>query len=346
MTQLGKLWAGRVYGTNAGNIFVEFDEVEPHVVGRLRFLDSLAGIAVYSVKGTFDDRLVLTGEWEQGGKLENHGTLTIEARLTSDGNLRGTWKSTVGTGGTFELLPHDVAIASDQRKPSQSGPEQLYTRKLTLGAVRLYANDVLALLKFMAEEFTAPRPVVAYRVRGNEVAKYAADFVQEFSAIGELDYLKITVQEPDAHGLNRLVVVELNASGSNELLVQGIRESWVVGRSEALASFLRTYQSNLVTTYKRFGLNINSVIFLAMLVLIPEIESLRDRVLFVVATVVLLGLLYQVHARFIPNTSVSLGEARANAFVRAWPTILSWLVAASASLVAALLYRWFTHGAL
>ncbi len=187
MTQLGKLWAGRVYGTNTGNLFVEFDEVEPQVVGRLRFLDALAGIAVYSVKGTFADRLVLTGELVQGGEPENHGTLTIDARLTSDGHLRGTWNSTIGTGGTFELLPHDLAIAPEQRKLDQTGPEQLYTRRLTLGAVKLYANDVLALLQYMTEEFVAPRPVVAYRVRGNEVAKYAADFVNEFSVIGELD---------------------------------------------------------------------------------------------------------------------------------------------------------------
>lgn len=346
MTQLGKLWAGRVYGTNTGNIFVEFDQVEPRIEGRLRFLDSLAGIAVYSVKGTFNDRVSLTGEWQQGGEPEEHGTLTIDARLTSDGHLRGTWCSTIGTGGTFELLPHDLAVAPDREKGEEVGPEQLYTRRVSLGAVKLYANDVLALLRYIAEEFAAPRPVVAYRVRGNEVAKYAADFIEEFSTIGDLDYLKITVQEPDAHGLNRLVVVELNASGTNELLVQGTRESWVVGRSEALASFLRTYQRNLVTTYKRFGLNINSIIFLAMLVAIPEIDSWKDRFLFVAATVGLLGLLYWVHAKFIPNASVSLVEARANAFVRAWPTILSWLVAASASLVAALVFRWITHGTL
>lgn len=345
MPQLGRLWAGRVYGTNTGNIFVEFDKIEPYVVGRLRFLDSAVGIAVYSISGTYDERLQLTGTWQQGGTAEDHGTLTIDAKLTSDGQLRGTWASSIGTGGTFELFPHDRALDNDQLQTEQSGPEQLYTRRLQLGAIKLYANDVLALLQFMTEEFTAPRPVVAYRVRGNEVAKYAADFVREFSAIGDLDYLKVTVQEPDAHGLNRLVVVELNASGTNELLVQGTRESWVVGRSEALASFLRAYQRNLVTTYKRFGLNINSIIFLAMLVAIPEITSWQDRVVFVVATILLLGLLYWVHANFIPNASVSLVEPRANAFVRAWPTILSWVVAASASLVAALVFHWITQPA-
>ena len=129
MTQLGKLWAGRVYGTNTGNLFVEFDEVEAQVVGRLRFLDALAGIAVYSVKGTFADRLVLTGELVQGGEPENHGTLTIDARLTSDGHLRGTWNSTIGTGGTFELLPHDrrqlEQLQARLRQALDPAPDQL-----------------------------------------------------------------------------------------------------------------------------------------------------------------------------------------------------------------------------
>lgn len=341
MSYLGKLWAGRVYGTNTGNIFVKFDQVEPDITGSLRFLDSLAGIAVYSVSGTFDDRLRLTAEWEQGGAPEDHGTLTIEAVLTSEGNLRGTWTSTIGTGGAFELFPHDSGALEEQG--GIEGPEQLYTRRIALGAIRLYASDVEALLRYVKEEFAAPRPIVAYKVRGNEVAKYAEDFVSEFSAIGDLDYLKITVQEPDAHGLNRLVVVELNASGNNEVLVQGTRESWVVGRSVALANFLGSYQRSLVTTYKRFGLNINSVIFLAMLVAIPEIVSWQDRLVFVLATTALLGLLYGVHAKFIPNVSISLSERRANAFVRAWPTILSWLIAASASVAAALIFQWINQ---
>ena len=337
MSQIGKLWAGRVYGTNTGNIFVEFDEVEPHIVGRLRFLDSLYGITVYTVRGTFTDHLVLEGEWAHGGDPDHHGNLTIDAKLTSGGSLNGTWKSTIGTGGTFEIFPHDHAIASDSHLV-QSGPEQLYTRRVTLGAVKLYANDVSDLLQYAAEEFVSPRPVVAYRVRGNEVAKYASDFVQEFSTIGDLDYFKLTVQEPDSHGINRLVIVELNAVGANEIIVQGTRESWVVGRSEALASFFHNYEKKLVTTYKKYGLGINSIIFLAMLVVIPEIQSVIGRVVFVCGISLLLVVFHWFHARFIPNTYILLDKPSTNAFSRAWPTIFSWLSAVSASLVAALLF--------
>ncbi len=343
MNSLGKLWAGRAYGTNVGNLFVSFDETQPQVKGTLRFLDQLTGIAVYTVEGTFDEALTLTGRWQAGGKPEHHGVLTINGRLTSEGNLRGTWSSTAGTGGTFDLFPHNAAFSSAPNIANPSIPEQIYARNITVGAVRMYAQDVLDLLRYVNEEFNAPRPVVTYHLRGNEVTKYAVDFEKEVSKLGHLDYLKITVQEPDAYGINRLVVIELNAFGKNEVRVQGIRESWVIGRAEALATALRKNQSSLVTGYRKFGLNLNSLIFLAMLVLIPEIETFVARMIFVGATVVLLMLLWGIHSKFIPNTSIFLTEARPNVFVRAWPTVLSWLVAASASLVAALVFYWLTR---
>lgn len=339
MKGLGKLWAGRVYGTNTGNLFIEFDQTEPRLSGTLRFLDTLAGIAVYEIDGTFDDRLMLTGRWKQGGDPQAHGELSIEGVLTSDGLLRGTWNSTIGTGGTFELYPHDLARAPAPAVSAGSPPEQLYTRSASLGAVRLYAQDVLELLRIVQDDFSAPQPVVTYHVRGSEVTKYAKDFVGEISTLGQLDYLKITVQEPEAHGINRVVVVELRAFGSNEIRAQGIRESWVVGRAETISAFLRKHQSSIVTSYRKFGLNINGVIFLLMLILIPEINTVEERTAFVGATFALLFLLHWIHSKFIPNASLQLTEKRPNALIRAWPTILSWLVTASASLAAALGHR-------
>jgi hypothetical protein len=186
---------------------------------------------------------------------------------------------------------------------------------VSIGALKLYAEDVLSLLRYVQEDFNAPRPVVTYHVRESEVTKYASDFISEVASLGSLEYLKVTIQEPDAYGINRVVIVELSTFGSNEVRVQGIRESWVIGRAEALASFLRKYQSNLVTRYRKFGLNLNSVIFVAMLVLIPEIATLSDRAMFVGATfALLLGLLW-FHQRFIPNAAIQLTEAKPNAWL-------------------------------
>ena len=91
MSDIGKLWAGRVYGTNTGNLFIEFQKVNSEVTGTFRFMDSVFGLCVYSIQGTFDDTLKLTGNSTQGveGGVEK-GELTAEAKLTPEGNLRGT----------------------------------------------------------------------------------------------------------------------------------------------------------------------------------------------------------------------------------------------------------------
>lgn len=344
MSEIGQFWAGRVYGTNTGNVFLEFKEIEPKIIGTLRFLDSAAGIAVYAVEGTFDDKLRLVGQWKQGGQPEDHGKLEIVAQLTAEGYLRGKWSSTVGTGGTFELFPHDIAAPTPPRAGASSIPEQIYTRNVSLGALRLYAEDVVNLLQYVQEEFNTPRPIVTYHVRGSEVTKYAADFIREASSLGKLSYLKITVQEPEAHGINRLVIVEINSLGSNEIRVQGVRESWVIGRAESLATHLRRFESGLVTTYRKFGLNLNSLIFIAMLILIPELSDLIDRTIFVVSTFALLLLLLGFHSKFIPNATIFLTDVEPSLMRRTWPTILSWVGAVTASLAAALVFQWLSNG--
>ena len=119
-------------------------------------------------------------------------------------------------------------------------------------------------------------------------------------------------------------------------------ETWVTGKAEATARQLRKLQNVLVTTYKKFGLTLNQIIFLAMLVLIPAIQFLWQRVLFVAVVILLLRVLLWLHQRFIPNTTLYLSEEEPSAIQVVWPTILSSLAAATASLAAALLFWWLT----
>lgn len=345
MSEIGSLWAGRVYGTNTGNLFVELSESGPNVCGKVRFLDSALGIAVYVIRGTFDDQtLRVSGEVEQGVPGVEHGVLSIEARLTPDGNLRGTWSSTLGTGGTLEAFPHDMPGKPPQSRSGALVPEQLYSRNIVLGSVRLFAEDVVQLFEHLRQDFLTGRLVVTFHSNGNDVTKYAEDFLKNQSSLGPLEYLKVMIQEPDAHGINRLVVVELSAFGANEVRVQGVHETWVIGKAESTAALLKRKQSSLVTTYKKFGLNLNQAIFAAMLVAMPSIGGWIERALFTLAVFTLLAALLWLHANFIPNATVRLEIERPSFFVRAWPSILSWLGAATASLMAALVFYWLTKG--
>jgi len=345
MPTLGRLWAGRIFGTNTGNLFVELDTSGDQIAGTLRVMDTLFGLTVYRISGSFDGTLRLRGESTQTPAGVNAGSIEATAVLTPEGNLRGEWRSSIETAGTFEAYPHDIPPPDQRAAGTAQVPEQIFTSTITVGAVRLYAKDLWELAQFIKKDFVVGRLVVTYAVRGNEVTKYLEDFQKEAAALGELRHIKMTIQEPEAHGINKVVVVELNSLGRNEIRVQGINESWVIGKAEAIARMLRAFEKGLVTTYKKFGLTLNQIIFLAMLVLIPAIAVVWQRAVFVAFVVLLLGALFWLHSRFIPSAALYVGEHEATFFQRVWPSLLSWLIAATASLAAAFLFYWLTRRA-
>ena len=343
VADIGRLWAGRVYGTNTGNLFIEFAKADPDIAGTLRFMDIAFGLTIYTIQGTFDEQeLTFTGKPVQGAENVELGDLSVKAKLTPEGNLRGTWTTTLGTGGTFEAFPHDITAKAPQARTGTAVPEQLYTKNISLGAVRLFSEDVAQLLQHIQQEFVSGRLIVTFNARGSEVTKYAEDFIQDAKSLGPLKYIKVMIQEPDAHGINRLVVVELNAFGANEIRVQGVQETWVIGKAESIAALIKRNQSTLITTYKKFGLSLNQAIFVAMLVLMPSISKWTERAIFAIAVFALLTALLWLHAKFIPNATVRMEVERPSFLARIWPTLLSWIVAATASLVAALVFYWLT----
>lgn len=194
MATLGRLWAGRIYGTNTGNLFVELDTSGDAISGTLRLMDTLFGLAVYHVTGSFDGTLRLHGEPTQSAPGVNAGSIDATAVLTPEGHLRGEWQSSIGTAGTFEAYPHDVPPPDQRAAPgADQVPEQIYASTLTLGALRLYAKDVWELAQFIRRDFVVGRMVVTYAVRGNEVTKYLEDFQREAAALGELRRIKLTI---------------------------------------------------------------------------------------------------------------------------------------------------------
>ncbi|MCI0400766.1 MAG: hypothetical protein L0Z68_05640 [Gammaproteobacteria bacterium] len=345
MATLGRLWAGRVYGTNTGNLFAEFDSSAAGVRGTIRLMDAQFGLTVFNVTGSFDGTLRLTGEPTQVPTGVTAGTIEVTATLTPEGHLRGQWTSSIGTAGTFEAYPHDTPPPDQRATGAAAIPEQFFTSNISLGAIRLYAKDLWELVQLIRKDFVVGRPVVTYVIRGSEVTKYFEDFQKEAPALKELGRLKITVQEPEAHGINKVVIFELSSLGQNEIRVQGINESWVVGKAEAIARSLRPFEKGLVTTYKKFGLTLNQIIFFAMLVVIPAIESLWQRGIFVAIVIALLSFLFWLHSRFIPNAVIYLGEHEPTLLQRMWPSLLSWVSAVTASLAAAYVFYLLTGNA-
>ena len=213
-----------------------------------------------------------------------------------------------------------------------------------MGSIRLFKDDVVQLVNFLKKDFSNGRVIVTYSQRGSELTKYADDFLEQLDGIDQLNYIKLVIQEPEAHGINRVIVLELVANGNSEIRVSGINESWVLGKAESILQTLKPKQNSLVTTYRKYGLNLNGAIFIAMLIAIPDIEGWKSRAVFVISVFLLLNFLLFIHNKFIPNTAIYLEQAKPSFFKRAWPSILSWFIAVSSSVIAAIIFSILKSG--
>ncbi|MGE6740669.1 hypothetical protein ACQKGC_10365 [Allorhizobium pseudoryzae] len=336
MSGLSRLWAGNIYGTNTGNVFVELESGEQDdLKGLIRIQDHLFGLALYDVSGKFDGKaLTLRGQAKQGPDGVELGEVEIAGTLTENGQIRGRWSSTLGTGGTFILHPHDQDQAPPKQGPS---PERLHTAVREIGAVRLYAEDVKHLIQFIASDFGHQTVTVSFRERRTETNMYAVDFLKDIERLGEQRYLRLFIQEPDLFGVSKLVVIELNANGENEIRVQGAQESWVTGKAESLLAHMKSFERPLATSARKFGLNVNGLMLLFVVALIPDLDFWR-RIAFLAAVVIIAGAVVQLHKRLVPNTVIYLSPRKPGVLGRAMPSVLSWGLALSSALAAAIIY--------
>ncbi|AUW58654.1 hypothetical protein C1T17_11635 [Sphingobium sp. SCG-1] len=225
MANVGKNWNGHVYGTNIGNVSVSLNGEDNALTGLIRLSDNQHGVIVYDVTGSFEaGTLTLDGK-PQGEIPEGTvvGELTVVGALTPEGRIDGEWSTTIGTGGTYQLWPHAYQVRSTN---PGAIPEQMNTSSRSMGAIRLYADDVRSLIAQLVKDFSQKRAVVTFNDKGNEKNIYADEFEAILDDLPELKYLKISVQEPEMFGLNRNAMVELTAWGENAIRVQSVQEAY------------------------------------------------------------------------------------------------------------------------
>ncbi|MBL8638889.1 MAG: hypothetical protein JNK24_00900 [Alphaproteobacteria bacterium] len=322
---LSSIWTGKVFGTNTGNLFIEFKESGSGLEGILKFMDNLLGLVIYKISGSFDDKLKIMGEPLSAPENLQVGDLEIDGALNSQGHIQGTWKTVLGTQGTFIAFPHEMAPAKSSSSAGSLIPEQIYIKSISLGAITLFSDDIVNLISVIKQDFVSGRVIVTYTFNGNEVTRYEEAFLANAEKLGALNYLKISIQEHEAHGINRVVVIELQAFGQNEIRVQGIHESWVLGKAEIIAGILKRHQNGLITKYKKFGLNLNQLVFLAMLVAMPSITPWWYRAGFALCVFLLLSAMLWLHAKYIPNALIKMSASKPTWFSRIWPSLISWL---------------------
>ena len=338
MSNLSGQWIGNVYGTNAGNAFMELEDDGAKVKGTLRFNDPTTGIVVFRVAGKGDDKLdlELTPTEFPAGVAITPGSAT--AVLQPDGGLMGRWETKLGTAGTFRLQRQPTVLI---RKNENLVPEQFFFHRAAVGSVRITKPDLEKLIQLIAQDFVNGKVVVSYFERGVQITKYANAFIQDPPNVA-LKALKLAVQEPEGQGLNRIINVDLVEGGGSLITTSSGNESWATGQGERIRKLVQMHENKLVSWYRQYGLTINSVIFLALLVVIPGIADLRGRAACVGAVWLLSTALTLIYNRLVPNTLVLVSDKTSGWWSGAWRNVASWLAAIVTSLIASLICYFYT----
>ena len=334
-------WNGKIYGTNTGNISIQLIQTKNKLEGKVRLMDDAFGIVVYEAKGEANDNVNLSLKPIQFPENIEIKDVKVTATLNEQGHLQGEWDSELGTGGTFLAFPHGSVSQTINRSHT---PEQLYNKSVPVGSVRLYGNDIEKLIQAVKKDFVQGRVVITYDFRGHKIIKYAEDFLEEIAEIDRLKALTINIQEPESNGINRSVTVELAEYHGSVIRVSSPNETWVIGKSEALKKVIADYESSIVTNYRKYGLDFNFIIFLLMLVVIPEIKNWPERLGFVLGVFVILSALLVLHRKLIPNTIINKSKKDIGKLKRIWPSVLSWVMTLAGTLIAGLLLHLFTGG--
>jgi hypothetical protein len=331
---IGRLWTGKALGTNMGNLFVKLEGEDDALTGRLHFNDHGLGPVVYAVRGKFTgSNLALAGNAET--QIENavFGDLAATATLTASGELRGEWKTSIGSAGIFVLFPDDqgraVGPAADRL------PDQLHTARHGFGAVEIDLGGIILLADELQRNFKNAQVTVTF-VDGTEQSWFLQDFKARHLSAERSSFIKLFVQEPEGSGVSRVAQIEFGQQ-IKFVMTQGGDETWVLGMLEKLKRGIRSSERVYMTNFKRLGFGIDEILLLAAIIYLPSLSNLRDRIVFMVGVILIIIAVKWLHNNFLPLSAIYLGQKPKGLFARFAPSASSWIIAVTAGLAASLL---------
>lgn len=328
---LVRRWAGKVFGTNTGNIFAQFEGEDSALKGTLRHRDSELGVnVVYDLAGNFN-----------GSKLEFEGAATTKiegvefgklkgaAILQPNGSLEGDWQSDNGAGGTFVLFPHDRPQAPAEARP----PDQMHSARHNFGPIEIDRGQIIALAEDIQKGFTKSRVVVTV-ITGTEQSRFLEDFKQVAFSEGQAELVKLFIREPDPSGIDRSITVEFGPS-VNWAMAQGVNEAWALGERERLKRDIKKFERRYAGT--NVGTTFNQLMLLCTVVFLPSLPGLWERAVLMAGVVALAFVVNKLNQRHLPHAAIYLSARKVGWFVRFLPSAFAWITGILASVAATIL---------
>lgn len=330
---LARLWAGKVYGTNTGNLFVKLQGEDAALSGVLRMNDTAHGLFSYNIEGRFDgSQLSITGQPQTDIEGLSFGRLNAVASLSPRGELIGQWETDIGSAGTFVLLPHEMPLAAEAKEGT---PDQLHTARHDFGAVAIDREQVTAIAEEIQRGFSAGTVVITFKSGGTQQARFLDAFRSLNIAVDRAESIKIHVQELEPGGTYRMVTVEFSPQ-ANWVMTQSADEAWARGMLDRLKCDLKRFEQSYATNIKRLGVGINQLLLLWAIIYLPSLSTLKERALFMGVVLAIALAVKWLHERHLPFAAIYLSQKHPSLLTRVTPSLASWLIAVTASVVAGL----------
>ncbi|MDA7999897.1 MAG: hypothetical protein MPK06_01955 [Alphaproteobacteria bacterium] len=314
-------WIGNVNGTNVGNASLEIEDVNGQISGSLHFNDGNTGeFIAYDLDGekdnlnNFEFRLIPKKLPNGVETAPGSGNLALE----SNGNLTGRWSTEDGGKGVFGFSrPYN-------RQERERSSAQVFSHAASIGAVRLYHEDLKKIVQRIQEGFTAPL-VVTYLQHGSEVTRFADDFLKE-EIKPPIKLLTIAVQQLEADNIMRTVNVNFFPNTGSQIRASSSDGLWAAGIVASLRNMISNYESRSVSWYRKHGMLLSSLVLCIMVVLVPEFTDWIKRAAFVALALVIFGSLTVLYNKALPNTLYTSVSATPSGWHRAWNGFLLLLI--------------------
>jgi hypothetical protein len=223
-------WVGKITGTNNGNVFVEIMQKSNTLSGSARIADFMFGTVIYHFSGNIEGKsITLNMIPDQNSMIKaqsatmlvnnrpvniqvptiQYGQVTVIGELLSDGKISGTWKSTLGTGGTVYLWQDTGEEESPSQKENNIEKNKAFVM-MSISSEDYRLEDVLSSIKRATNKFG----IECVRVDEIEHSGKITDLILGYILKSEYLICDISTERPNvyyelgyAHGIKKEVIL-------------------------------------------------------------------------------------------------------------------------------------------
>lgn len=278
------------------------------------------GIATYQVAGQFEaPTLKLNGSPTVRVEGFELGELTAVGVMNANGELRGNWETSIGSGGPFHLFPN----AESEPLPHGQTAEQLHSARYTFAAIAIERDQITEIAKRIEREFTS---AVVTIIDGTERSFHLRDFIDNPLTSDRVESIRLFARKPDRFELDQTIPVEFGPN-YNYAMTQGTNEAWVLGQLETLKRDIKHFERSYFTNFKKFGVSFASIVAIVAVAFLPNLDNFVQRLAFCGVVAILLATVNWANVRLLPYAVINLGKTKKGIWQKSWPQVLSAFMA-------------------